>query len=273
MVRQRILFGKDRFTNQYNWENRTNRMRLRQYITEGYKVGHKTYQTETEGWMDWTANEWPKVKKQLRKDCGPWLNAIKGCYYKAAFRGVSNVDITKDLAIIKAVRQNRKPLDTRRGAHDALDRGFEKAFGWKPRSQAMFIINDYSVAQAYGTPYLVFPVGKFRFLWSDDISDLYGGIQRHPDVVDIDPLISAAALKKLYSEDDLCGALKSGGEIMVGCKYYRAISTVVVREFRDITKSMPMSDPKYDGEHYKYRADMYYSTQQYKNFIEEEILK
>jgi hypothetical protein len=248
-------------------------MRLRRYINEDYQVGHKTYPTQTEGWLDWCENEWPKIKKLIRKDCGPWLSAIKGCQHKAAFRGVSNTDILKDLTFIKAIRQNRKPKDTNRADHIALDNGFEKAFGWRPRSQAMFIINDYSVAQAYGTPYLVFPVGKFKFIWSNHISDLYGGIRRYADLTDPDPLIAANALRELYTEEGLCKAMNSGGEIMVGCKYYRAVSTVVVREFRDITKSMPISDPRYDGEHYKYRADQYYTTRQYENFIEEEILK
>lgn len=214
-------------------------MRLNKYLINEigmYQVGDKRYSSHQEGWWEFSQNRWPAIRDRIKSDCKPWLSAIRKCHNRVLFRGVRGKDQDKDLHFAKTVRQTRKPLDTSRAVSDILDDNFEKAFGWRPRSQSMFAVKDYSVAQAYGTPYMVFPVGKFRFLWSFEIPDLYGGIQRYPELIGEDEEAAEAveAMKKWYTEDpkDLCKALHSGGEIMVGAKYYRAVSFRVPRGLR-----------------------------------------
>ena len=41
-------------------------MRFRKYITETYQVGHKKYDSDEEGWYDWSTNEWPKIRNNIK---------------------------------------------------------------------------------------------------------------------------------------------------------------------------------------------------------------
>jgi hypothetical protein len=88
---------------------------------------------------------------------------------------------------------------------------------------------------------MVFPIGKFRFLWSFEISDLYGGVVKHQELIGDDESIAVDSMKKWYTENpkDLCKALNSGGELMIGASHYRAVSFRVAKGLR--------AYPKYKG--------------------------
>jgi hypothetical protein len=69
------------------------------------------------------------------------------------------------------VRKDRKPLDTPRGVHEYLDSLFNKYFGWKGRSEGLFVWS-HKLTMPRQT-YLVFPIGKYRYVYSDDVPDLF----------------------------------------------------------------------------------------------------
>jgi hypothetical protein len=70
-------------------------------------------------------------------------------------------------------RQDRKPLNTSKRLSDALDREFNKRFGWKPRTEGVFCTPDADEAHDYGEVYLVLPFDGYKYLWSPDITDVY----------------------------------------------------------------------------------------------------
>ena len=71
------------------------------------------------------------------------------------------------------VRPDRKPTDTPLPIHEFMDNWFYKKFGVKFRSNAMFATKSKGSSQIYGTVYVVFPIGEFKYCYSTVVSDLY----------------------------------------------------------------------------------------------------
>jgi len=102
----------------------------------------------------------------LKKNCGEFIKKI-GNY--PLWRGYKKInDIKKIIS-----RENRKPKDMDENVHEVLDELFKKNFGWKARSEGIFVSGDYKTTYAYGTPYIFFPIGKYKYLWNPTILDLY----------------------------------------------------------------------------------------------------
>ena len=106
------------------------------------------------------------LKKKIHAECKPFLSASKGY---SLWRGMQGQDMGKF-----KVRKNRKPKDTPVKVHEEFDKIFKEQFGWKARSEGLLTTGDRQVAGSYGTIYQVFPIGKFRFVWSKNVHDLYG---------------------------------------------------------------------------------------------------
>ena len=60
--------------------------------------------------------------------------------------------------------------------HDLFDYEFNKKFGWKARSEGVFITNNRKDTLVYGNPYIFIPQHPFRFLYSTEIKDLYSDV-------------------------------------------------------------------------------------------------
>ena len=73
----------------------------------------------------------------------------------------------------KRPRGSRIPKDTPIEWHEALDWAFENIHGWYARSEGVFCFGSYGEASSYGTPHMMFPIGKFSFLYSEEWKDLY----------------------------------------------------------------------------------------------------
>lgn len=98
----------------------------------------------------------------IKKDCKPFLK-----YKNFLFRGMSN----PNTEMVKKIRRtDRQPLHTDTDLHNIIDNIFLKEWGWKARSQGVFARADYQV-NFYGRKHLVFPIGKFTYLWSKLIFD------------------------------------------------------------------------------------------------------
>ena len=60
-------------------------------------------------------------------------------------------------------------------------------------------------------------IGTFKFLWCDEVDDFTNSYE-YADPVDMKEVI------KMYSNKNLEAAIRNGGEIMVKCKEYYAVS-------------------------------------------------
>jgi len=105
------------------------------------------------------------IKEKIQKECKPWLIASKGY---PVWRGMRNPASGKF-----KVRTERKPLDTPLDVHIKLNEIFKKHFGWQCRSEGLLTTGDRTVASSYGNAHQIFPIGKFRFVWSKNVHDLY----------------------------------------------------------------------------------------------------
>lgn len=112
-----------------------------------------------------------RVTNFLKLNCMPFINELKSTgTHKILFRG-SNKPV-KDIARIKP-RKDRKPFDTSEYVHRILDNEFKKKFGWKARSEGVFTTASEYITGQYGKSYLFFPIGKYKYVYSLKIRDLY----------------------------------------------------------------------------------------------------
>ena len=132
-------------------------MRLVKYITESF-------------------DKLDSIKSNLSKDCRPFLddlskNVKRGHYL---YRGTSK--LTQSIIELKP-RLDRKPSDMPIEVHYMLDDAFWSKFKWKPRSEGVFCSFVWNVAKGYGTPFMLFPKGEYKILWSKEIDDLFSYVK------------------------------------------------------------------------------------------------
>lgn len=70
-----------------------------------------------------------------------------------------------------SVRSDRKPRDMPKDLHNLLDKTFLEMFGWKARSEGVFVTSGATWEGEKDS--LFFPIGKFKYIWSPRINDLY----------------------------------------------------------------------------------------------------
>ncbi len=161
--------------------------------------------------------------QSIKRECKPWLSSIKGCTAgrRNIWRGIdSNDDMLR-----KTVRTDRRPADTVKETHERNDKLFNRVYGWKPRSSGLFVNGGVGIATSYGfgEPFLVFPIGKYIFLWSNTIQDLYATSNR----IESDKKLTDM-IRKSYSDKNICRAISSQNEIMISCKSYYALKYSVI---------------------------------------------
>lgn len=110
-----------------------------------------------------------KDKRIIEKECSQILNVYKQAN-TFLFRGMHS----KDDFIKKTPRTDRIPKDMDNDNHEEIDEYFKKHFGWGGRSEGVFCSSRFSTAGGYGdSVYIIFPSNGFKFLWSDEVEDLY----------------------------------------------------------------------------------------------------
>lgn len=110
------------------------------------------------------------IIETIKKNCKPFLKEWKASN-GFLYRGVKNADIN-DIAM-RNRRKDRKPRDSNSSLSKEVDVEFKKKFGWKPRAEGVFTSGDYLATSIYGTIYLFFPIGKYRYVWSSKVHDFY----------------------------------------------------------------------------------------------------
>jgi len=109
---------------------------------------------------------------KIKRDCDPFLKEMKGSKY-FFYRGT-----TKLIDVIRKYkpRKNRRPTDSSLLFHNIMDNAFKEKFGWKSRSEGVFATSDEN--EEYGdTSTIFFPIGKYKYIWSSSIKDLYEDVE------------------------------------------------------------------------------------------------
>ena len=125
---------------------------------------------------------------------------------------------------------DRKPRDTPMEVHKILNQVFIDKYN-APYRNALFTTGRKMDIHDYGNGYIIFPIGKFEFIWSPFISDLWRYVSdkfklgpqpippRDEQIKDVYEYIN----KIQYKQNDLEQAINSGNEIMMRCSSYYAI--------------------------------------------------
>ena len=170
------------------------------------------------------------IAKMIKKDCKLFLKSTpRGRFFwRGSEKKVDNVEKFKP-------RKDRRPLSIKLSTHKALDDLFNEIFGWRARSQGVFATINNGDTRIYGTPYLFFPIGNFKFLYSLTIKDLWVPTKRlnvvglESDIIvkkDLEDLV------KSYTDKNLKNVGSS--EVMFKCKEYYLVNRKYTPELRDL---------------------------------------
>lgn len=184
--------------------------------------------------------------KIFHDECKPFQKEIgfnNRFDFDLLYRGMKN----KPNFFIGNIRPDRRPTDTPVSIHEFIDNWFYKKFGVRFRSNAMFATKNSFSAATYGASYIVFPIGEFKYCYSNDIEDVYVDML---DMISSDDFLNFTEeekddyfdelTKKIensnYTNQNLKTTENANSEIMINCKTYLAIKPELYAEFVKIYK-------------------------------------
>jgi len=122
--------------------------RLREYLTE-------------DGNMD--------VIETIKRDCKPFLYESDGLLYRGVEQNIKHI-------LKKTARlTDRKPMNMDKELHELFNALFIERFGWPVRN-GVFAVGDSIHAYRWpgcDSPYIFFPIGRYKYVWSRSVKDLY----------------------------------------------------------------------------------------------------
>lgn len=202
----------------------------------------------------WNSTALNDVIKMIKRDCDQYLKEIKDPMKVRAYRGIQ-VYRPQPLVIKKYVRTNRHPVDTPNNISKLMDNWFNKKFGIKFRSEALFVTGNVIAAKHFGYVYIVFPIGNYDYSWSPVYSDLTDDfanalskkIKQYPEEYKYlnDRFINIKKNhleefmedgKYIFNEDLVKGLKRS--EVMIKSKSYYAISTLWTDVYSEILSKL-----------------------------------
>jgi hypothetical protein len=162
----------------------------------------------------------------IKQDCQPFIRQAKPC------KGLAVRSATAWMStnfIKKKTRKDRMPLSTPVNVHNMLDTLFVKRFGWKVRSGGVFTYG----AEGYLYSHYFFPIGKFRFVYSPQVKDLYDYLieLKHDLRIPWEELEihDLSFIMNTYTNKNLCAGIKGGkSEIVFKCKEYYLLRTTTI---------------------------------------------
>jgi hypothetical protein len=179
----------------------------------------------------------------------------------------------------KSIRKNRKPKDTPIKEHELMDKLFNEKFGFKARSNSLFCTGDLTQASSYGNVYAIFPIGKYKFIYSKKIRDLFSDsptvtFEKHYEDEYLKTLeklptdhsvsiwygdnnnkVKQEFIQKIkkeiistYTDKNIMKAISSHNEIMVNCKEYYGMNfenpstRKIIKSYIDINGTKLLSE-------------------------------
>jgi hypothetical protein len=193
-------------------------MRLNNYLTEEVKV--------------------EQYFPMLKKKCSMAVNTMKKAR-RPMFRGVGSATFDQRF-VRKKVRQDRKPKDAIPERSEYLDKILDFKFGWKPRSEGLFVTSSFQIAQEYGMMFLVFPVGNFKYVWNKGYKDFlpvigsrYSNTAVKVSFEEWRKEIPQEQIDK-FTDKDIVSALRKEHEIMIKTPEYYGVSWSWIKSNYDL---------------------------------------
>lgn len=208
------------------------------------------------------------IIEMIFKDCDYYINQLrKSNAFKLLYR--SSKDSTSFYKLkTSRLETGRNPLDTNVIIHNLLNKKiFNPVFGWNVRDG---IFASSKRIPYYGEPYLFFPIGEFKYVWSPTVKDLYEDMfdpQKldflyyyadeddkivNPNIKNIsdnDIRLMVKNLQSMYSDKDFKGAVRSENEISFKCNKYYLVNYYMVDNFEKWLLDLiyhPESESKYN---------------------------
>ena len=173
----------------------------------------------------------------LKSKCGKYYRDAKKSG-KVFYRGTYKVDWHVPIAEI-APRTDRRPKDTGKMLHDLIDDLLEKKFGWRPRSEGIFTSSHRGMVAGYGHTFSVWPIGAYKFVWSDDVRDMFNILRAELKLASHEMNSNAVMMKVLqdsgnqnkikkivdsFQDTDIKKAWGSGNEVVFKCNSYYLVN-------------------------------------------------
>lgn len=184
----------------------------------------------------------------IKEHCADFLNESKGKNF--LIRGLAKAgekvmivrvpDLAYDTAPVwkKKTYSDRRPRDVDDEMHEKFNAYFNERFNFKARSdKVMFAFGKSSRTSRlidngeYGKGYLVFPIGKIKYVWSPAVSDLYdvsSGLSFESDEELYEWLD-----KKAYQDRGLNKAIGTSKEIMIQCDSYLVVPLLFEKALKE----------------------------------------
>jgi hypothetical protein len=144
-------------------------------------------------------------------EAGQWSVATDG---RTALRG-ANWGSEEPVLIVPSPA-NRMPVSTPLHVHMLVDDFFERRFGVRFRSRALFATSNPTTAAKYGAVRQLVPQADFCYCWSPVVADLFEELLHKDPNEPFGDFLDRMS----YRCHDLAGALESGNEVMlVGAKF------------------------------------------------------
>lgn len=116
-----------------------------------------------------------QIAENIKRDCQPFLQSIgfpnntKWLYRGMDIRSGQPAERYLDPF---PIRKDRRPLHTASKASAIIDEWLYSKVGWYPRSEGLFAIANRHFAEDFGGVHIIFPVGNFQSVWSENIDDM-----------------------------------------------------------------------------------------------------
>ena len=200
-------------------------MRLEIYLNEESKAIFKDYSKEN---ID-------KIINTLHKDCKIYIKLIKSSKNiakRTEFSGGSESLFRKGY-----IRKDRKPTDMSIEGQKKFDELFQRKFNWKVRSAGSYTyIHDlYNVSDFDNSNAYYFPIGKFDYIWSPHIQDLFYGDSNDEDgdtenlTYDYEKIVNGFIMNKGFER-------VVNQEVVWRCKSYYLLNLYGIKETKEIIK-------------------------------------
>ena len=165
----------------------------------------------------------------LKRDCKQIIADLEKIdFITFLYRGVDNFyEEPKKIT----PRKDRRPLDSTKEWHDALNKEFYSRFKVKARSEGVFC--KIITPTGYGLDNIILPIGNYYCLWSETVIDAYFADPNNnrSDYKNDDMSDAAKKAVSTYKKGSLVDVQKSlnthklmRSEVILICKKYYAIS-------------------------------------------------